>query len=412
MNLAFTIARRYFFARKSHHIINIISWISVAGIMVGTMAMVVVLSVFNGFDQLVQSLYSVFDPDIKIVVVEGKTFVMEEATKSRIATIPGVLGVYPVTEETALLRYTDKQFVATVKGVDSNWVDGSRLDTVIARGTYAVGTYGRQFGVMGAGVAWALGVSPDDVQTPVFVYLPNRTGSKSMLSSQPFITEAIFVSGVFSVQQDFDTKYCLIPRDVLNRMLGYIDEVSAIEVRTQPGVSVEQVVKQIETLLGNNYRVLTRYEQQETLFKIMKSEKWAVFMILTLIIFISAFNLLGSLSMLIIDKRQDIAVLSGMGAGRRLIKRIFFIEGLMISFTGLLGGLILGFLLCLVQKEFGLVPLGGGEATFVVSYYPVKMIASDFLFTMVVVSVIGLLAAYVPAWIIGKRPVSYRGSID
>lgn len=380
--------------------------------MVGTMAMVVVLSVFNGFDQLVQSLYSVFDPDIKVVVAEGKVFSFDNGLEGKIASIKGVQGVYPVTEETALLKYTDKQFVATLKGVDSSWVNGSRLDTVIARGTFAVGTYGRHFGVMGAGVAWSLGVSPDDVQTPVFIYLPNRTGGRSMLSSQPFVTEAVYVSGVFSIQQDFDTKYFIVPRTVLNGMLAYRDEITSLEVRLAQGVSTGSIVEQIKSIVGGEYKVLTRYEQQETLYKIMKSEKWAVFLILSLIIFISAFNLLGSLSMLIIDKKRDIAVLSGMGAGRFLIKQIFFIEGLMISFTGLLGGVVLGFLLCLVQQEFGLITLGGGDATFVVKSYPVKMLLSDFALTTLVVVIIGVLAAYVPAWIIGKRPVTYRGSVD
>ncbi len=376
------------------------------------MAMVVVLSVFNGFDHLVQSLYSVFDPDIKVVVAEGKVFPFDNVTRERIASIKGVQGVYTVTEETALLRYTDKQFVATLKGVDSNWVDGSRLDTVIARGTYAVGTYGRHFGVMGAGVAWSLGVSPDDVQTPVFIYLPNRNGGRSMLSTQPFITEAVYVSGVFSIQQDFDTKYFIVPRVVLNSMLGYRNEITSLEVRLIPGISADAVVEQVKSFVGPEYKVLTRYEQQETLYKIMKSEKWAVFLILSLIIFISAFNLLGSLSMLIIDKKRDIAVLSGMGAGRGLIKQIFFIEGLMISFTGLFGGLVLGFVLCLAQQEFGLITLGGGDGTFVVKSYPVEMLLSDFVLTTIVVAFIGVLAAYVPAWIIGKRPVSYRGSVD
>ncbi|MCE1169407.1 MAG: FtsX-like permease family protein, partial [Sphingobacteriia bacterium] len=267
-------------------------------------------------------------------------------------------------------------------------------------------------GVMGAGVAWSLGVSPDDVQTPVFIYLPNRTGGRSMLSSQPFVTEAVYVSGVFSIQQDFDTKYFIVPRTVLNGMLAYRDEITSLEVRLAQGVSTGSIVEQIKSIVGGEYKVLTRYEQQETLYKIMKSEKWAVFLILSLIIFISAFNLLGSLSMLIIDKKRDIAVLSGMGAGRILIKQIFFIEGLMISFTGLLGGLVLGFLLCLVQQEFGLITLGGGDATFVVKSYPVKMLLSDFALTTLVVVIIGVLAAYVPAWIIGKRPVTYRGSVD
>jgi lipoprotein-releasing system permease protein len=404
MNVALYIARRYFVARKSHNIINIISWISVAGIATGAFAMVVVLSVFNGFEGLVRSLYNVFDPDLLVVPVEGKTFSPDADKLSRIKQLNGVWFVTSVVEETALLRYGSRQDVVVLKGVDNQYQFLSPVNSMVIDGRLLLEDTTRDFLVAGAGVAYKLGLSLHDEINPVMVYLPRRGTSSMVSASGAFASEPVFASGVFSVQQDFDTKYVLTSLRLMHRLLDYSNQVTSIEIRLHPeAVDKAKTKDEIAAILGSGFAIKDRYQQQEMLYKIMKSEKWAVFLILSFIILVSAFNVVGSLIMLIIDKRKDMAIMEAMGARRSLVQRIFFFEGLIISVGGATVGLVLGFLACLLQQEFGILKLGNEGSTFVVSSYPVEMQAGDFLFTFVVVLTIGLVSSILPSHQLKKK---------
>ncbi len=404
MNVALYIARRYFVARKSHNIINIISWISVAGIATGAFAMVVVLSVFNGFEGLVRSLYNVFDPDLLVIPSEGKTFSPDPDKLSRIKQLNGVWFVTSVVEETALLRYGSRQDVVVLKGVDNQYQFLSPVNSMVIDGRLLLEDTTRDFLVAGAGVAYKLGLSLHDEINPVMVYLPRRGTSSMVSASGAFASEPVFASGVFSVQQDFDTKYVLTSLRLMHRLLDYSNQVTSVEIRLHPeAVDKAKTKDKIAAILGSGFAIKDRYQQQEMLYKIMKSEKWAVFLILSFIILVSAFNVVGSLIMLIIDKRKDMAIMEAMGARRSLVQRIFFFEGLIISVGGATVGLVLGFLACLLQQEFGILKLGNEGSTFVVSSYPVEMQAGDFLFTFIVVIAIGLVSSILPSHQLKKK---------
>lgn len=398
MNVAFYIARRYFVARKSHNIINIISWISVVGIATGAFAMVVVLSVFNGFEGLVRSLYNVFDPDLLVLPAVGKTFTPSESKMDRIKQLDGVWYVSGVVEETALLRFGDRQNVVTLRGVDGWFEKFNPLDSMMIDGRLLLSDSVSDYIVPGAGVAYQLGINPRDEIHPVMIYLPRRTSRGMSTSAGAFVSEPVYTSGVFSVQQDFDTRYVLTSLRLMRRMLNYSDELTSLEIRLKPGVeNASAIRKQAADLLGSGFVIKDRFEQQAMLYKIMKSEKWAVFLILSFIILIAAFNVVGSLMMLILDKRPDIAILQAMGASPRVIQQIFFVEGLIISVGGAFFGLLAGVVACLLQLEYGFLKLGTEGSTFVVSSYPVEMQMGDFVFTWLVVLAIGLIASIIPA---------------
>jgi lipoprotein-releasing system permease protein len=403
------IAKRYLFAKKSHNIINIISIISVIGVMVGTGALIIVLSVFNGFEGLVKSLYSSFDPELKVTINEGKVFSLSEDQLSRIKQLPGVALASETLEENALARFGQKQYIVMMKGVDDNFMKMTPLDDYMMNGKYVIGDEKKPYAVIGAGVAYYLGIYPQEFTVPMSLYLPKRT--KKTLSGMPeqtFNTQPINVAGVFTIQQEFDMSYVILPIGVARELLEYSDEMSALEISLKPGASITQVKQGITEVLGPGFTLKDRYQQQATLYRVMKSEKWAVFFILTFILVIAAFNMIGSLSMLIIDKKKDIAVLWSLGADKSLIKKIFFTEGLMISLFGGLLGLLLGGLLALAQQEFGLLKLGGGEGTYIVDAYPVKVQLLDFISVLATVIFIGAVTTWYPVRQISRRYLSQR----
>ncbi|MFW5705848.1 MAG: FtsX-like permease family protein [Bacteroidota bacterium] len=391
------------FAKKSHNIINVISSISVAGVTVGTMALIIVLSVFNGFESLIVSLFNTFNPDLAITIQKGKTFHMDEFPAEEIKSIPGVLVLTEVVEENALLRYREKQFIATIKGVDENFEAMSGLDTMLIEGEFALHRHERPRMILGAGVAYYLNASLLDKLNSITVYVPRREGSIGMNIERAFNSRNIFPSAVFSIQQDFDTRYAVVPIGFARDLLDYDDEVTAVEIGTAPGADVEKIKNRIREILGENFEVKNRFEQQALLYKVMQSEKWAIFLILTFILIIATFNVIGSLTMLILDKKKDIAVLHSMGASNRLIRRIFMFEGIMISIGGALLGLLLGGIISWLQQTYGLIGLGGGSGTFVVDAYPVKIRVMDFLVVFATVIIIGLLAAWYPVRQISKK---------
>ncbi len=394
MNFPFYIARRYLISKKSHNIINIISAISVVGVSVGTMALIIVLSVFNGFEKLVVSLFSSFNPDLVIQVREGKTFPDTAISETRLRRIPGVLYLTGVIEENALLKYKDKQAIVTVKGVSEEFSKMTGVDTMINEGSFKLQEGTQDFAILGYGVAGTLGTNLSDFLNPLTVYLPNRSSSLSTGMENAFNTGSIFPSGYFSIQQDYDVKYVIMPLRFVKKLLEYDREVTAIELGLVKGADANTIQKQVQEVAGKRFIVKNRYQQQELLFTIMKSEKWVIFLILTFILIIATFNMTGSLSMLILDKKKDMAVLKSLGAGNRLIRRIFLIEGMMISFTGAFSGLFLGGIVCWLQQRFGIVKLGSPDSTFVVSSYPVHMQVPDFIYIILTVTAIGFLASW------------------
>jgi lipoprotein-releasing system permease protein len=406
MNLPFFIAKRYLLAKKSQNVINIISAISVVGVATGTMALIVILSVFNGFDSLIKSLFSVFDPEIEITLVEGKTFVAEgdsrfEAVKDH----PGVAYFTEVLEENALLMYGDRQHVATLKGVDENYSMTSGLDRMIIEGSLMLSDeYNNSYAVIGLGLANVLNVGLNFI-TPLDIYIPRRTATISSITMNPaqaFNRKMIFPSGVFSVEQEFDLSYVIIPIEFARDLLEYEHEVTAIELGLSPGFRESEVIADIQTILGDEFRILNRYQQHEWLYKVMETEKWAIFLILSFILLVASFNIIGSLTMLIMEKKKDLVVLKSLGATEKMIRKIFLLEGLMISIVGAVAGLVLGFLIALIQMEFGIVKLYGTGA-FIIDAYPVELQVPDFLYVFITVLLIGLLAAIVPVRYITRR---------
>jgi lipoprotein-releasing system permease protein len=377
------------------------------GVAVGTAALIIVLSVFNGFESVVKSLFSVFDPDIEISISQGKTFHNYQVDAKQIRAIPGVIKYTEVVEENALLYYKKQQFLATIKGVDSLYQVNSPIDTLLVTGEMVLQKDSLDYAIPGYGIAYFLNIDMNAPDNFVSVYIPKRTGNITGLPQESFSNEIIRPIGIFSVQQDFDDKYMLVPLRFARRLLQYNDEVTGIEVRLAKGADADLIQEKIAKIVGPEFRVQNRFQQQEILYKIMKSEKWAVFLILTFILVVASFNVVGSLTMLILDKQKDIGILRSLGAADAVIKRIFFFEGLLISLTGAITGLILGLLVCFVQLKFGLVKLQG-SGSFIISAYPVKMILTDFIYVFITIFIIGVAAAWLPVKriaIILRKPV-------
>lgn len=401
MNFPFYIARRYLFAKKTRHAINIISGISVGGVAVGTMALIIILSAFNGLDNLVRSLFSAFDPDLKITVTEGKTFSAENEKVALVKEHEGILYLSEVIEENVLLRYGEKQYIATIKGVGDDFVKMSGIDSMIYDGEFLLKDQRNSYAIVGQGIASTLSIGLNFI-TPIQIYVPKRTRNIILAPDKAFNRRYIFPSGIFAIQQDFDSKYIIVPIDFARELLDYTLELSSIELKIDPSYDQDRVQEELQELLGNEFEVKNRYQQQEFVYKIMQSEKWAIFLILTFILIIASFNIIGSLSMLIIEKKKDIETLRNLGANMQLIRKIFLLEGWMISILGAVGGLILGSIICLLQKQFGLVKIQGGES-FVIDTYPVSMEIPDFLFVFLTVLLIGYLAAWYPVRYITKK---------
>lgn len=401
MNLSFYIARRYLLGKKSQNAINIISSISVFGVTVGTMALVIVLSVFNGFDFVVKSLFNTFDPDIKISVVEGKTFVSGNLPEE-IRSIEGVEAVSQILEENVLLLYGDKQHIATIKGVDESYQKVSGLDSMIYEGSMKLTDNNRSYAVVGQGVAYNLRIGLGFIN-PLFIYTIDRKARINMAQPEESIRrDFIYPSGIFAIEQDFDSKYVIVPIDFARKLLSYENEVSFLEVKLDPSFQAGQVQDRIEDLLGADYEVKNREQQNALFYRVMKSEKWAIFLILTFILIIASFNIIGSLSMLIIDKKKDILALRNMGATNRLIERIFLVEGWLISITGSILGMALGTGISWIQQEFGIIKLAG-SGSFIIDAYPVKIEGPDILLIWLTVILIGLIAARYPVRQISRR---------
>jgi len=401
------IAKRYLFAKKTHNIINIISAISVGGITIGTAALIIVLSVFNGFENLVVSMFNSFNPDLRVTVNAGKNFHEEQIPLDKVYTIPGISNVTKVLEENALITYREKQYIATIKGVSQDIYKTSQIDSMIVEGDSRLESGPNNFALVGQGISYYLGLGVKDIENPLSVYVQRRFKGYQVDPLQAFNNLYIQPSGIFSIQQEYDQKYIIVPLRFVRELLENKTGLSALEIKLSPGANKNFVQSRLQKLLGRNFIVKDRYQQEEVMYKIMKSEKLAVFIILGFILLIAIFNVIGSLSMLILDKKKDMAVLQSLGASNSLIRQIFFLEGMMITLLGALAGLLLGGLVCWLQQWFGLLKITSG-ATFVVEAYPVKILFMDFVNVLIVISLIGFAAAWYPVKYISKKHLEAR----
>lgn len=393
MNLAFQIARRYLVAKKSHNVINIISLISVVGVMVGSMALVIVLSVFNGFGDLVISLYDSFDPDVKITATQGKFFNPATAEINNLQKIKGITAVSFCLEENALIKHEDRQCIATIKGIDSAWIKVNSIDEKIVDGESLLSQNKKTFAVLGSQIAYSLSVNLETPFTVLNIYTPKKGEFNVLIPEESFNTLSITPTGVFSIQQEFDAKYILVPLRFARELTGEEQNVSSIEIALAHDADKEKVLSEIKSTLGKTYDVKSRAQQHDFFYKILKSEKWIVFLILTFILIIATFNILGTLTMLVIEKQRDIKHLQNMGAPTSLIKRIFLFEGLMITTLGAITGIAIGLIVCLLQQKFGFISLGNPDA-FVVNAYPVSIQWMDVIYVFLSVTAIGFAASW------------------
>ena len=406
MNLLF--AWRYFKSPKSTNAINIIAWVSMSAIVVGAGALMVVLSVFNGFEDLVKSLYSTFYTDLKILPASGKTLRLTEDQLKQLRSFKGLKAFSLIAEDKALLQNGEMQSLVYIKGVDENYQKVASVHHFMLSGKFNLGTADNPALVMGAGVENALGAQTDRDILPLTAYMFRRGSAVELANPLNSLSSANVASaGSFLIQQDFDNKYVLTNINFVRMMLQWApNEYSGVEIALLDADHAKKVQQQLQQLLGKNYSVLTRYEQNRSLYTVMQVEKWVIYAILVLILAVAAFNMIGALTMLVMEKEKDIQVLKAMGANNRRIQQIFLSEGLLIALLGAGLGTLLALLLCWLQVQYHLIPLQGGS--FVVSYYPVKVQLSDILLVMLTVLVVALLASWFPARKAALQPIELK----
>lgn len=387
MNTAFYIAKRYLFSKKSVNAIHIISGISMLGILVGSAALIIILSVFNGFEKLILSMYDNLTPEIRIEAQQGKTFNPKQGYVQQLKSDPRVLSYTEVLQEKALLRYGKSQFIAQIKGVSTDFGKGKNVDTVLAEGDFILEEKGEPYAIIGSGVQAYLSVNIKDQFQPLEIFSPRKGKTNSINPADEFVVKSIFPSGVFQIQQDFDN-LVLVPLAFARQLLNEPLAVSAIEINLNPGINPDSFQDEIGDKLGKNLMVKNRVQQNQLLYKILNSEKWAIFVILTFVLIIAIFNIIGSLTMLVLDKKKDIAILSSMGASKNLIRRIFFTEGMMIALLGCFAGMLLGLAFCVFQQNTGWIKMDESPNAFL-SAYPVDLKIQDFalvFFTVLFIS--------------------------
>lgn len=378
------------------------SIIATAGVFVGAAALIIVLSVFNGFESLVTSLYNSFDADYVITPSSGKTFIPDSIQLKQLSANPNIALVSQVLEENVLLKNGDKQYFATIKGVSPQLEKMERMQNLIVDGHLKFEAGGLPFASLGQGVAIGLSLSSNSSLFPLTVFVPNRLSQPDLVNTaNAFKILNINVSSVFSVQQDIDSKYFLVPISFARELLSYPKEVNALEIYLKPNSSAANMQELLQQKFGNQFIVKNKEQQHELLYKIMKSEKWAVFFILVFILIVASFNVIGSLTMLIIDKKKDIAILKSMGATMQTIKNIFLLQGMLISAYGAIGGIITGLFICFLQAQFGIIGLGS-NGSFVLDAYPVKIMAVDVIYVSITVLIIGLMASLIASRNIAK----------
>ena len=401
MNLSFFVARRYLFSRKSSNAVNIVTRISLACVCVVTAALVIILSAMNGLTGLVESLYNNFHSDIRITAEKGKVFHSDPEKVKRIKQIPGAAWYTEIIDEDGLVESNGRQMYVVIRGVSDDYARYTRFDTVVREGTFDLHPNGMTGAVAGQEIGSVLSLSE---LSQIKIYVPKRDRNlvvdMNNMDEKPFNEDIAFLSGLYFVSSDFDGKYIFLPAETVRGLLEYTDECTSAEIGIKNGFDEAEVIRQVKEVTGNGYKVQSRYEQNEVLYKTLKSEKMWTFFILIFVLVIATFNTIGSITLLIIEKKKDIGILWGMGAGEKLIRRIFFTEGVLISVAGTVAGIALGLLLCWLQKTFGLLRFGEG---FVVSFYPVEVQLTDLLYIVLAVTAIGILAAWYPVNVFTRK---------
>lgn len=364
------------------------------GVFVGSAALIIILSVFNGFEKVILSLYSNFSPEIKIEAKLGKTFNPNTPYFVSLKNDKRIFSYTQVLQEKVLLRYGNKQFIGTIKGVSDDFLKNPRLDSTILSGSFTLKAGGVSYAVVGATIQASLGVNIDDAIAMLQVYSPRRSASVSSNPLNEFVVQSISPSGVFAIQQDFDD-IVVTPLSFTRDLLDEPDQVSSIELNLNKGVDINRVKEEIEEAAGTSFVIKNRMQQNTELYKTLNYERWSVFMILTFVLIIAVFNIIGSLTMLVIDKRKDIAILTSLGAGKQLIQGVFFFEGMMISVVGCIGGIIVGLIFCILQQQFGLIKINGSLT--VIDAYPIDLKPGDFLLVFLTVLGIAVIASGISA---------------
>ena len=409
MNFPFFIARRYLFSKKSTHVINVISSISVIGVAVATMALVIVLSVFNGFHDLVASLFTSFDPQLKVVPVEGKTAPSDDPILTQIRLLPEVDVATETVEDQALAIYDGKQAMVKIKGVDDNFAELSHItDILYGDGSFSLHAANLEYGILGIRLAQTLGIGAQ-WDGYLKIYAPQKEGQLDLSNPEEgFVADSLNSPGVlFSVRQSkYDKNYIVTSIAFARNLFGQQGMLSDLEIRLKEGSDLNAVKAEMQKIAGTKYKVLDRFEQQEDTFKIMSIEKLMAYIFLTFILIVACFNIIGSLSMLIIDKKNDVVTLRNLGANDKQITRVFLFEGRMIAVIGAVIGIGLGLLLCLLQQQYGFVRLGESEGSFIVDAYPVSVHYTDVAIIFVTVMAVGWLAVWYPVRALSKRLLS------
>ncbi|NND76755.1 MAG: ABC transporter permease [Flavobacteriales bacterium] len=399
MNTSFYIARRYLFGRSFSNIINLITGISVLVIAFVTAAMIIVLSAFNGIEELVDDVYSSFDSDIAIVPLKGKTFSTDSIKFSDIESHEFVNSFEEVIQGNVLIAFYDKQRIATLKGVNNGFIKNSGLEDRIVIGSPWVEEDEAQYAILGYGVRTEIGASLySESFEPLTIFAPEKGKNVRKHREGSFNQAEIMVGGVYSVNAEFDSKYLLVPLSFARDMFGYVDEISVLEIDLKEGVSSAEFKNKFSSLLSDSQKFVTREEKNKLVYQASNSERLATILILSFIVVIGAFNMLASLTIIIIDKRKDIEIMNSMGANEKTILNVFFWQGMLIAISGLIIGLVLGLLLCIVQQKFGIIPLDGG----IVSHYPVALNAKDVMLTAMIVLGMGFLFTWFPVRYLSK----------
>lgn len=392
MNLPFYIAKRYLVAKKSQNAINIISWISVFSVAVGTFALVVVLSAFNGLEKLVESLFESFDTDVRIELKKGKTFDANTVNYAALTQIEGVKNYTRVLKEVCGVRYKGQQTIVQIKGVDESYLEMSNIGSNIVEGKKLLKKDNINYAIVGYGIGLQLGLTVETGVENMTIYAPKRGKISTLNAMNSFYRKQISPAAIFYLSPEYDNKYIITPLSFAQDLLKHDDRISSIEITADEKADLEELSQRLSTFFGNNFSIKSRLEFNQLLYKTNKTEKWVTFLILVFILMIAAFNILSSLSMLIIDKKKDITTLTHLGATKKLIRQIFFLEGILINLTGAISGMILGVIVCLLQEHVGLITLENG----IVDYYPVSLNPVELIYILITVLVIGLLTSWYP----------------
>ena len=392
MNLTFDIARRYLLGKKSTNAINIITWVSISGLSIGTAALITILSVFNGFEEVLLGMFDAFNPQVKVAPVSGKFFTIEDETIAQINAIPEVAYVSKTLEEVALFDYDGIQEVGIIKGVDSNYRKATDIDASLRKGELILEKNRIRQGIFGIGLSTKLSINHNDALTPVDVYMPLRKSRGPL--AKDYKQMPLYPSGIFSAGSEADLQYAVTHIDYVSTLLDLPGNYSFLEVKLKKDASVPLAKEKIIKILGSDFIAKDQYEQDETFFKVMNTEKWVSFVIASFILFIIAFNLVGSLWMLVLEKKLDLSILQAMGFTRSKVRNLILSEGLLVTILGLISGIILAIIIYVLQKKFGLISIPEG---FMIDSYPIKMKVIDILLVIGTVLAIGILASLLPA---------------